>query len=193
MKLRTLAASGLTGFASLILAALLAYLTRWWTVFTGAIILLGGLVGFVLILMALLAWGVAKIKQGIGSVPIKKPMLLVGIFLLLQLAYIPFSQALRQWEVARAQAFVESLIPDIEAYKELRDTYPDAQEAIMTGEISPPALLQLHGDFPLPYDNRQFYFQSDSTYAFRFYYPDGFIGYSYEYCCGPQGRWTVTD
>ena len=115
-----------------------------------------------------------------------------GFFLLLQLVYFPITQALIRQEVAQAQAFVETLIPRLEVYKTRQGVYPGSIEAILTDDVTPPALLQ--GDDPLLFfNNRNFYFQRGSTYGFRFYLPDGFIGYSYEYCCGPQGRWTVTD
>jgi hypothetical protein len=43
-------------------------------------------------------------------------------------------------------------------------------------------------------DNRQqLYFQRGATYGFQFHLPDGFIGFHYEYCCGADGSWTVTD
>jgi hypothetical protein len=141
----------------------------------------------------LLALGLAKIRRASDLHRTNKFLLMTGFFLLFQLAYIPIAQALRQQEVAQAQAFVEAFIPRLETYKAQQGVYPGTLEAILTDNITPPPLLHLQGDFPLPFNNRDFYFQRGSTYGFRFYLPDGFIGYSYEYCCGPQGRWTVTD
>lgn len=193
MKPKTLVTWGLTGLASLALAALLAYFTRWWSAMAASIPLLSGLVGFMLLLLTTLAWGLAKIRRGASSTRINRSMLLIGFFLLLQLTYLPISQALRHAEVTRAQAYAEALIPRLETYHEQHGTYPATLDPLATGDANPPALLELHNDLPLPYDNREFYFQRGSTYSFRFYFPDGFIGYAYEYCCGPQGHWTVTD
>ena len=193
MKSKALVIWGLTGLVSLALAALLAYITRWWAAIAGSIPLLSGLAGFILLLLTTLAWGLAKIRRGASSPRINQPILLAGFFLLLQLTYLPISQALRNAEVAQAQAYAEALIPRLEAYREQHGTYPATLQPIATGVANLPTLLELHSDLPLPYDNRDFYFQHGSTYGFRFYLPDGFIGYTYEYCCGPQGRWTVTD
>ena len=138
------------------------------------------------------AWGLAKARRAAGLGRASKFLLMGGFFLLLQLVYFPITQALIRQEVAQAQAFVETLIPRLEVYKTRQGVYPGSIEAILTDDVTPPALLQ--GDDPLLFfNNRNFYFQRGSTYGFRFYLPDGFIGYSYEYCCGPQGRWTVTD
>jgi hypothetical protein len=193
MKPKTLLVWGLLGLTSLAVAGLLAYLSRWQTALVGIIPLVGGLAGCVLVLMTLLAWSLAKIRQAAGLRRTSKFLLVAGFFLLLQLAYIPITQTLRRMEVAQAQVFVQALIPRLEAYKAQQGVYPGTIEAILTDDITSPALLQLQGDFPLPFNNRNFYFQRGPTYGFRFYLPDGFIGYSYEYCCGPQGRWTVTD
>ena len=193
MKSKTLMIWGLTGLASLALAVLLAYLTRWWVAMAVSIPLLSALVGFILVLFPLLAWGLAKIRQGASSPHINRSMLLIGVFLLLQLTYLPISQALRHAEVSRAQKYAEALIPRLETYREQHGIYPATLQPIATGASDLPALLELQGDVPLPYDNRDFYFQHRSTYSFRFYLPDGFIGYIYEYCCGPQGQWTVAD
>ena len=193
MKSKTLMIWGLTGLASLALAVLLAYLTRWWVAMAVSIPLLSALVGFILALLTLLAWGLAKIRRGASSPPINRSMLLIGFFLLLQLTYIPISQVLRHTQVTRAQKYAEALVPRLETYREQNGTYPATLHSIATDVSDLPALLELQGDIPLPYDNRDFYFQHGSTYGFRFYLPDGFIGYIYEYCCGPQGHWTVTD
>ena len=193
MKPKTLVVWGLLGLTSLAVALLLAYLTRWQTAIVGIIPLVSGLVGFILVLMTLLAWGLAKVRGTTGRRGTGQIFLLTGVFLLLQLAYIPTAQAVRHQEVVLAQTFIESLIPSLETYQEQHGAYPTTIEAILTNDIGASALLQLQGDFPLPFNNRNFYFQRGPTYGFRFYLPDGFIGYFYEYCCGPQGHWTVTD
>ncbi|MCI0478217.1 MAG: hypothetical protein L0Y55_18405, partial [Anaerolineales bacterium] len=63
MKPKTLLVWGLAGLASLSIALLLAYSTRWQTAIVGLIPLLSGLVGFVLVLIAALAWGAAKARR----------------------------------------------------------------------------------------------------------------------------------
>jgi hypothetical protein len=191
MKLKLLAVLGLLSLVSLSIATLLAYFTRWEMAIASIIPATCSLVGFLLVLLALVTRGVAKIRGTDGQR--SKYPLLAGLFLLLQLAYFPVAKAVRNQELAQVQAFIASLIPQLEAYKERHGTYPPAVEAILTDGPSLPALLQLQGDSPMEFDNRNFYFQRETAYGFRFYLPDGFIGFSYEYCCGPQGRWTVTD
>ena len=191
MKLKPLAVLGLLSLLSLSIAALLAYLTRWQMAIAGSVPAMGGLVGLLLVLLALITWGVAKIR-GTDSQRSKYP-LLAGFFLLLQLAYFPIVQTVRNQELAQAQTFIASLVSRLEAYKEQHGTYPPAVEAVLTDGAPLPPLLQMQGQLPVGFDNRDFYFQRATTYGFRFYLPDGFIGYSYEYCCGPRGRWAVTD
>jgi len=191
MKLRTLAGLGLMSLVSLAIATLLAYSTRWQMAIASIIPFICGLVGLLLILLALITWGVAKIRGRDGQR--SKYPLLVGFFLLLQLAYFPLAKAVRNQELAQAQTFIASLIPQFEAYKEQHDTYPPAVEAVLTDGAPLPPLLQLQGQLPMKFNNRNFYSRRETTYGFRFYLPDGFIGSFYEYCCGPRGQWTVTD
>jgi hypothetical protein len=193
MKLWTPVLWGLPLLASLLAATLLAYFTWRQMAIVGIIPIISGLVGLLLILMALMAWGLAKVRGAAGRRGRGRYLLVAGIFFVLQLAYLPAAQALRHREVNRAQAFIAALIPQIEAYKEQHGAYPATVEAVLTDDVSPPALLQLRGNFPLEYDNQDFYFQQGTTYAFRFYVPDGFIGFSYAYCCGSHGQWTVSD
>ena len=191
MKLRTLAGLGLMSLVSLAIATLLAYSTRWQMAIASIIPFICGLVGLLLILLALITWGVAKIRGRDGQR--SKYPLLVGFFLLLQLAYFPLAKAVRNQELAQAQTFIASLIPQLETYKEQHGTYPPAVEAVLTDGAPLPPLLQLQDQLPMKFNNRNFYFQRETTYGFRFYLPDGFIGSFYEYCCGPRGQWTVTD
>ena len=194
MRLKPLVMLGLLCLASLSVAVLLAYFARWQTAIVGIIPLLSGLVGFLLILFALITWGLAKVRGSAGQRRMRSKFpLLAGVLLLVQLAYIPTAQALRHQAVNQAQTFMASLMPRLEAYKEQHGVYPSAVEAILTDVITPPALLRLQGNVPLEFNNQHFYFQQGTTYGFRFYLPDGFIGFSYEYCCGPHGQWTVTD
>ncbi len=193
MNSKVLTVWGKTGLVSLAVATLLAYWTRWQAAIVGSLIMLSCLVSLALIAIRLLALGLAKIKRSTTPRPVNQSILLVGFFILLQLAYIPISQVLRQGEIARAQAFAEALVPRIEAYQKQQGTYPATLEVVLSDEEKLPALLELHGDLPFPYDNQDFYFRRGATYGFRFYLPDGFIGYTHEYCCGQQGRWTVTD
>ncbi len=191
MKMKPLASLGLLSLASVAIAALLAYFTCWQMALAGIIPLVCGLAGLLLILLTLAAWGVAKLS-GRSSQHRKYP-LPVGFLLLLQLAYFPTVKTVRDQELAQAQTFIASLIPRLEAYREQHGTYPPALEAVLTDGAPLPPLLQLQGQLPLGFDNRNFYFQRETTYGFRFYVPDGFIGTSYEYCCGPRGQWTATD
>ena len=193
MKPKALAMWILLGLTSLVVAGLLAYLTRWQTATVGLIPLVSGLIGFILVLMTMLAWGLAKVRKAVGLRRPGKLLLIAGFFLLFQFAYIPIAQALRQQEVAEAQAFIEALIPRIEAYKEHHGVYPATVDVVLTDNITLPALLQLQSDFPLPFNNQDFYFPNGPSYEFGFYLPDGFIGSSYTYCCGPHGHWTITD
>jgi len=193
MRRKTLTMLGLVSLSSLSLALLLAFSTRWYTAIVGGISLLSGLAGFLLILITLGALVLAQVLKSASPRRIGKATLLAGIFLLLQLVYIPTAGALRDREVRQAQKFVESLVPRLEAYKQQHGTYPTAVETILSDGDSSPSLLQLRGDFPMQFDNHNFYFHRGTTYGFRFYLPDGFIGFSYEYCCGPDGKWTVTD
>jgi hypothetical protein len=193
MKPKSLVIWGLTSLTSTTLAALLAYLMRWRSAIAAPIPFLSGLAGFFMIVIILLAHGLVKLRRGKSPNLITNPLLLAGFFLLLQLAYLPISQALHQKQVNQAQAYAEALIPKIEAYKTQHGTYPETLRAILPKQAALPALLKLHGVVALPYNNRHFYFRSGSTYAFQFYYPDGFIGYTYKYCCGPHGHWAVTD
>jgi hypothetical protein len=191
MTPKTLAMLGLLSLLSLAIATLLVYLTRWQMAIASIIPLACGLIGLLLVLLALITWGVAKLRGRSGER--SKYPLLAGFFLLLQLAYFPVAKAVRDQELAQAHAFIASLIPRLEAYKEQHGAYPPAVEAILTDGDPLPPLLQLQGQSPMGFDNRNFYFQREETYGFRFFLPDGFIGYSYEYCCGSRGRWTVTD
>lgn len=159
----------------------------------GGISLLSGLVGFLLVLITLGTLVLARARGSASPRRIGRISLLAGIFLLLQLVYIPTAGALRDREVTRAQKFVESLVPRLEAYKDQHGTYPTAVEAILSDDDSPPSLLRLRGDLPMQFDNQSFYSHRGTTYGFQFYLPDGFIGFSYEYCCGPNGKWMVTD
>ncbi len=193
MKPKTVLVSGVSVLASLAVAILLAYLTRWQTAVAGIIPLISGLVGSLLVLMALIAWGLAQVRGPAGRRGRAGYYLLAGVFFLLQLAYIPTAQALRHQQVTQAQTYMASLMPRLEAYKEQHGVYPSRVEAILTDDTSLPLLLQLQGNVPMEFNNRHFYFQRGTTYGFRFYLPDGFIGFSYEYCCGPHGQWTVTD
>jgi hypothetical protein len=66
MKLKTLIVLGLLCLASLSVAMLLAYFTRWQTAIVGIIPFICGLVGFLLVLLALIAWGLAKARGSAG-------------------------------------------------------------------------------------------------------------------------------
>jgi hypothetical protein len=120
-------------------------------------------------------------------------MLLTSLFLVLQLVVYPVALAWRNQEVHQAQAFIEGLIPQLEDYYRQHSAYPEDVNSVLATGVGLPALLQLSDAFPLAYNNHDFYVYRETTYAFRFYVPDGFIGFRYDYCCGANGVWTVTD
>jgi hypothetical protein len=154
---------------------------------------LSGVVGFILTLIGLL---VLLRKRRLGSPGMSRTGMgfqLVGIFLLLQITYLPIGLGLRNREVSRAKDFTEALIPKLEEYMRLNDTYPDNVDVVLTSDEKVPRLLQLSGDFPLSAETRRYYFQREGSYGFRFNLPDGFIGFQYNYCCGAYGEWTVSD
>lgn len=191
MRPRAFVILGALGLFGLIIV-LLAWLTRWQTAILGGLSLFGGLIGSLLLLVALIRLGRVRIARAVPS-QVDKFLLLAAVMLLLQLAYIPIAQALRRQAIDRAQSWIGSLIPQIEAYRTQYGDYPPALEAVWHENLILPTLLRLHGNLPLPYDNRQFYVRRADTYGFEFYVPDGFIGFSYQYCCGAKGQWTVTD
>lgn len=193
MKRKTLASVGLILLASLSIAALLAYSTRWYLAIFGLIPLLSGLLGVLMFILAVILYVFAKIRRSPGLRGRGNILLLAGLFFLMQLVYLPLARSFRDREVSRAQEFIEMLIPRLEAYRDQHGAYPAAVASILDEEAPLPPLLRLSGDFPRAFDNRDFYFQRGTTYGFRFVLPDGFIGFDYEYCCGPKGEWTVTD
>lgn len=170
-----------------------AYSTVWQLAIFGVFPCLVSVLGVILALAALIARRRARTKESPGLSRVSKVLLLTGVFLLLQGAYYPVALGIRNLEVKRTEDFIQALIPKLEAYKRLNNEYPASLDLILTGDEEIPRLLQLNGDFPMDYDNRRFYSQSGETYGFRFYLPDGFIGFQYEYCCGADGAWTVTD
>ncbi|GAB4531470.1 MAG: hypothetical protein Kow0063_10740 [Anaerolineae bacterium] len=193
MKLKTLCLTSLVVLAALGTALALAYSTLWQLAIFAALPCLVSLLGIILALAGLIAWLRTRTKETPGLSRGRKGLLLVGLFLSLQAAYLPIAQGLRDLEVRRAQDFINVLIPRLEEYKRLHDTYPDTADLVLTGDEQVPRLLQLNGDFPMEYDNRHYYARQGATYGFQFYLPDGFIGFQYEYCCGADGVWMVTD
>lgn len=193
MKGKTLASVGLVLLASLSMAVLLAYLTKWYLAIFGLIPLLSGLLGVLMLILAVITYAFAKVRRSPGLRSRGNIFLLAGFFFLLQLVYLPLARSFRDREVRRAQEFIEMLIPGLEAYRDQHGTYPAAVASILDEEAPLPPLLRLNGDLPTAFDNQDFYFQKGTTYGFRFVLPDGFIGFDYEYCCGPKGEWTVTD
>ncbi len=174
-----------------IVAAASAYLFEWWRALYGVIPGLASLLGFAYGLVVLVKMLAGKTKPGMTTAD--RNLLLVSLFLLAQLAYFPFSSAIYNWEIKRAQSFAEGLIPELEEYKRQHNAYPEDVEALIPLDASLPTLLCLSGTAPFEFDNRSFYRRRGTSYGFQFYVPDGFIGYSYEYCCGAHGKWTITD
>ncbi len=171
----------------------IAYLTVWQLAVYGVLLCVSSLLGIVLALTALLVWLRTRAKESPGWSKVKKGLFLAGVFLMMQIAYLPISQSLRDLEVKRAQDFISALIPRLEEYERQHNEYPASVDSVLMGGEEVPRLLQLSGNSPQEYDNRQYYVQRGATYGFRFYLPDGFIGFQYEYCCGAEGVWTVTD
>ena len=194
MKRETLQRMGWVIIASLVVAAVSGYVARWYLALYSSITLLCFLLGCLIILISLIAllWRKNAPAQRRNSAVAK--WLLVGIFLLGQFSALPIGQAFRGWEVRRAQAYIEALIPQIESYHHQNDVYPPEINSIISGSENPlPSLLQLKSSDPFAFDNHEFYLYQEITYAFEFYLPDGFIGFQYRYCCGSNGTWTVTD
>jgi hypothetical protein len=193
MKLRTLHLTGLVVLAAIITVLVLAYTTVWHVAVYSVLPCLSGVLGMILALAVLPAWLRTRTKDSSGLNSVRKVLLLASVFLLLQAAYLPIARGIRDLEVKRTQDLIGTLILRIEEYERLHGEYPANLDSVLTGDERVPRLLQLSGDFPMAYDNRQYYFQRGATYGFRFYVPDGFIGFQYEYCCGVDGIWTVTD
>jgi hypothetical protein len=193
MKLRTLHLVGLTVLAAIGTAVVLAYSTVWQLALYSVLFCLSSLLGIVLALVALIVWLRTRTKESPALSRGRKGLLLASVFLLLQVAYLAIAPGLRDLEVKRAQGFINALIPRLEEYERLHNEYPASADSVLTADEQVPRLLQLNGDFPLEYDNRQYYVPQGATYGFRFYLPDGFVGFQYEYCCGADGVWMVTD
>jgi len=192
MKLRQWHLVGLVILAAIMTATWFAYWTVWEQAFCIWVPCFSGISGIVLAL-------VAKVRQRTRAETSSEPskvsqgLLLVSIFLILQFAYVPLVLGIRNLEVRRAQDFIDTLIPRVEAYKREHNSYPATLQPVLTGEEEFPRLLQLSSEFSNEFDNQQFYFQQGDTYGFRFHLPDGSIGFHYEYCCGANGEWTITD
>lgn len=193
MKSKSVTAIGLLLMVSLAAAAWLADVAKWRLAIISSLAIVSGLVGLLLVGSALIALRSAK-ACGPGRLRTRAKVLLIGgACLLLQLASIPIALTWRDQEARHAQTFIAALIPQLEAYQRQHGTYPSTLEPLVANNAPLPPLLQLRGDAPLVYNNRDFYVPQGATYGFRFYLPDGFIGFSYEYCCGAQGQWRVTD
>jgi len=192
MKLKRWHLLGLVILAAIITVAVMAYRTVWYLAIFIWIPALSGILGIILALVAVV-WQRRKAQTASWATRVSQGLLLVGIFLILQFAYLPVALGMRDWEVTRAQNFIDTLIPKLEAYQREHNSYPASLQPVLADADEIPRLLQLNGDFPLELDNRQYYFQRGETYGFQFRLPDGFIGFYYEYCCGANGEWTVTD
>ena len=193
MKSRTLYFAGLVVVIAIGTAVIMAFSTVWHLAIYSAIPFLSSLFGIILALTTLLVWLQTRAKESARLVRIRKWLFLTSVFFLLQVAYFPVALSLRDLEVNRAKNFINAIIPKLEEYKRLNNEYPANIEFVLSGDEKVPGLLQLSGNSPLEYDNSQYYVLRGATYGFRFYLPDGFIGFHYEYCCGLGGVWTVTD
>jgi hypothetical protein len=192
MLRKTILPIGLTIVLSIALAAGLAYLNRWYLAIFS---LYPFVTAFVGLLLALIGLVMRRAQTGSAGRlrPISRVLLLLGLAGILQLTAPPQARFFRDREVQRAQTFLESLVPVLEDYKLRNAGYPEHLSLVLAPGTPLPALLQLRSEAFPPYDNRDFYQPRAETYVFTFYVPDGFIGFQYQYCCGPEGTWTVTD
>ena len=193
MKLRMFYVPGLVVLAGIATAGVLAYLTIWNLAIFSAIPCLSSVLGIILALVGLIVWLRTRTKESTGTSRTGGGLLLASVFFLLQITYLPIGVSLQDREVSHAKDFIGALIPKLEEYERLNNTYPASASAVLSGDEEVPRLLQLSGDVPMVYDNRRYYVQEGETYRFRFYLPDGWVGFQYKYCCGADGVWTVTD
>lgn len=194
MKLKNRYIAGLVALVASGIVGVIAYTTVWQWVFLSMLFCLGGVVGIVLVLIALVLRRQAGTEAAPRANKTSTVLLLAGVFLLITATYYPIVRGIRNAEVTRAQNFTTGLIPRLEAYADQNGAYPDSVDAVLTGNERVPRLLHLSDDIPLRYDNRRYYYaQQGESYGFRFYMPDGFIGVHYEYCCGVDGEWTIID
>ena len=105
----------------------------------------------------------------------------------------PLSDAASRLVSVPGPAYTWAIDNDWQEISILSVHYPTNPGALLSTDTAYPGLLELAGTFPVMYDNRRFYFSDETTYSFKFYVPDGFIGFHYVYCCGAEGAWTVTD
>lgn len=178
---------------SLFFAIASAYLLRWNRAIYNAIPFLCGITGITLALVTLLKIWLSKTKATLRQGKVEQARFLVSIFLMIQFIYFPFSSMFVNLEIEHAKVFAEALIPKLEEYKNQHKAYPEELSKILPVTNSFPSLLRLSGSLPNNFDNRDFYWRQDRTYSFHFYLPDGFIGFTYNYCCGANGSWTITD
>ena len=193
MKLKTPVFSGLIVLAGLSVAAGLAYFNRWQLAIFSFVPTLATLLGVILMVIVLLFRRRTKAQPSARLHSLNPTLLLISLFFVLQFAFFPLAQTFRNVEVQRAQALLESLIPQLEDYKRRHAGYPEKITLLLSTDVTLPSLLQLSGTLPVTYDNRNFYRRRQTSYSFQFYVPDGFIGFEYSYCCGAEGMWTVTD
>ena len=121
MKGKTFAPVGLVLLASVLVAMLLAYTTKWYLAIFGLIPLVSGLLGVLMLILALIAFAVARLRRSPGLRSRGNILLLAGVFFLLQLVYLPLARSFRDREVSRAQEFIQMLIPRLEAYRDQHD------------------------------------------------------------------------
>lgn len=179
--------------AAVVTLLVVAYVTVWDLIFIGMLVSLVGVIGIVVLLVAFSVRRRAEANASPRLGSVGKGLRLIGIFLMVQLAYYPAALGVRYLELRRTHAFTDALSTRLETYKDENGAYPVALESVLRPGERLPRLLRLSGDFPIDYNNRDFYFQRGGAYGFAFYLPDGFIGFQYEYCCGEDGEWTVTD
>ncbi|MCQ3939404.1 MAG: hypothetical protein DPW18_20525 [Chloroflexi bacterium] len=193
MKLKTPVCSGFIVLAGLSVAAGLAYFNRWQLAVFSFVPALAILFGVILMGVVFLFRRRTQAQPAARPHSLNTILLLISLFCVLQGAFFPLAQTFRNGEVQRAQAWLESLIPQLEDYKRQHAHYPENITPLLSTDVTLPPLLQLSGTLPVTYDNRNFYQRHPTSYSFQFYVPDGFIGFEYSYCCGAAGMWTVTD
>ena len=163
MKRRTLYVTGGVGVTALTTAAGLAYSTVWYLAIFGILFILATLLGLTLAVIGLIVWGRTKRVASPRLSRVSQGLLLVGLFLSLQVTYFPLAVQWRNWETRRVESFIAELIPHIEAYKRQHNEYPARADLVLAGDETLPRLLQLSGDFPFEFDNRQGSFGSQEV------------------------------
>jgi c-di-AMP phosphodiesterase-like protein len=95
-----------------------------------------------------------------------KTALAIALVLLVQIVSIPIIVKLENRKIAAAETYLESLIPQIEAYKAANNAYPEAIAGI-TSQLKMPDFLRQQEPYHLTRDGYEFSFnRQGSIYRF---------------------------